>query len=219
MKAKLTSAGTTFYSCTASGANLRRPRRRALRDHRPVAPRERRCAGGTSGEGCAGEWRLLIAAGWVVLGWWGWAALRPSQLGGPVTYTIVSGSSMKPALAAGDLALLRPASDYQARYSRAWPQGQTDSSPKSPEARVGTASAAPLTGVGTSGLVGVGCEAILWWRDRSASRHFSPAYFAPGDGFGRTGPCGISAIGVIVPGRVVVPALPLNSEGNRGEPL
>jgi hypothetical protein len=70
--------------------------------------------------------------------------------------------------------------------------------PQSPlERPVATASAAPLTGIGTSSLAGVGCKAthllarmVLPARsaDTGDSRHFSPAYFAPGDGFGRTGP-------------------------------
>lgn len=42
-----------------------------------------------------------------------WLALGPSQLGGPVSYAIVSGSSMEPHLHRGDLVMLRPASGYQ----------------------------------------------------------------------------------------------------------
>lgn len=56
--------------------------------------------------------RLLLVAGWVGLAWWAWAALGPSQLGGPVTYAIVSGPSMKPTLAHGDLVLVRPEERY-----------------------------------------------------------------------------------------------------------
>jgi hypothetical protein len=48
------------------------------------------------------------------LAWLVWPALGPSQLGGPATYAVVSGSSMAPAIRAGDLVLLRRAPDYVA---------------------------------------------------------------------------------------------------------
>ena len=53
---------------------------------------------------------LVAAAGVVVCAW---LVARPSQLGGPVTYAIVSGSSMEPHLHRGDLVVVRPKSRYQ----------------------------------------------------------------------------------------------------------
>ena len=42
-----------------------------------------------------------------------WLAIGPAQLGGPVSYAIVSGSSMEPHLHRGDLVVLRPAVRYR----------------------------------------------------------------------------------------------------------
>ena len=42
-----------------------------------------------------------------------WLTAGPSQLGGPVSYAIVSGSSMEPYLHRGDLVVLRPADLYR----------------------------------------------------------------------------------------------------------
>src|SRR5262245_42576463 len=42
-----------------------------------------------------------------------WATLAPSQLGGPVSYALVVGSSMEPKLERGDLVVTRPAADYR----------------------------------------------------------------------------------------------------------
>lgn len=51
--------------------------------------------------------QLLVVVGWLVVFAWLWVNFRPSQLGGPVSYTVVSGQSMEPELSAGDLALIR----------------------------------------------------------------------------------------------------------------
>lgn len=48
------------------------------------------------------------------LAWAVWPTLGPSQLGGPATYAVVAGSSMAPAIRAGDLVLLRRAPNYVA---------------------------------------------------------------------------------------------------------
>lgn len=48
------------------------------------------------------------------LAWVVWPTLGPSQLGGPATYAVVAGSSMAPAIRAGDLVLLRRAPHYVA---------------------------------------------------------------------------------------------------------
>jgi signal peptidase I len=46
----------------------------------------------------------------LAVGWW---LLGPSQLGGPTSYAIISGSSMEPGLTAGDLVLTRAKSSYE----------------------------------------------------------------------------------------------------------
>ncbi len=50
---------------------------------------------------------LLVAllAGWVI-------CLRPSTLGGPVTYVMVNGTSMEPTFHDGDMAIVRKQSSY-----------------------------------------------------------------------------------------------------------
>jgi signal peptidase I len=48
---------------------------------------------------------LIAIAGWVVF-------LRPANLGGPLTYVIVSGESMEPTLFQEDLAVVRKQSSY-----------------------------------------------------------------------------------------------------------
>jgi signal peptidase I len=49
---------------------------------------------------------LALAVGWFLF-------LRPAQLGGPMTYTIVSGHSMDPTLATNDLLALRAQDEYE----------------------------------------------------------------------------------------------------------
>ncbi len=49
----------------------------------------------------------------VVLTGAAWLAMAPSQLGGPVTYALITGNSMEPALASGDLVLVRDVADYR----------------------------------------------------------------------------------------------------------
>ena len=56
--------------------------------------------------------QALVLIGWLAVLAWSWVTLRPSQLGGPVTYTVISGQSMNPALEVGDLALIRRADSY-----------------------------------------------------------------------------------------------------------
>lgn len=56
--------------------------------------------------------QALVVVGWLFVLAWSWVNLRPSQLGGPVTYTVISGQSMEPALSVGDLAFIRDASAY-----------------------------------------------------------------------------------------------------------
>lgn len=51
---------------------------------------------------------LLVAA---PLAWW--LLLRPTVLGGPAGYVLVAGESMRPALAPGDLVLVRRAARYR----------------------------------------------------------------------------------------------------------
>lgn len=51
---------------------------------------------------------LLVA---VALGWW--AFLRPSVLGGPMTFVTVTGVSMEPRFHTGDLAVVYERDDYQ----------------------------------------------------------------------------------------------------------
>jgi signal peptidase I len=46
----------------------------------------------------------------LVLGWWSF--LRPSVLGGPVTFIVVTGQSMEPGLRTGDLAVLYERENY-----------------------------------------------------------------------------------------------------------
>lgn len=62
---------------------------------------------------------LLLFAGWFV-------CLRPSALGGPVTYTMVSGTSMQPRLQGGDLLVMREQDAYRVGdiVSYHIPQGQ-----------------------------------------------------------------------------------------------
>lgn len=55
--------------------------------------------------------RLLLAAGVLALAAW-LAFLRPSFLGGPMSYIVVSGVSMEPTLRTGDLALVYQQDDY-----------------------------------------------------------------------------------------------------------
>lgn len=52
----------------------------------------------------------VVAVGVLVCAW---LVARPSQLGGPVSYAIVSGSSMEPHLHRGDLVVVRPRGHYQ----------------------------------------------------------------------------------------------------------
>lgn len=54
---------------------------------------------------------LLAGAGALALAW---LTAGPSQLGGPVSYAIVSGSSMEPNLHRGDLVVVRAARAYDA---------------------------------------------------------------------------------------------------------
>jgi len=49
----------------------------------------------------------------VVLTGAAWLAMAPSQLGGPVTYALITGNSMEPALNSGDLVLVRAVGDYR----------------------------------------------------------------------------------------------------------
>jgi signal peptidase len=49
---------------------------------------------------------LALAVGWFLF-------LRPAQLGGPMTYTIVSGHSMDPTLATNDFLALRAQDEYK----------------------------------------------------------------------------------------------------------
>ena len=49
---------------------------------------------------------LALMIGWLVF-------LSPTALGGPVSYTIVSGTSMEPRLHTGDLLLMRRTDEYQ----------------------------------------------------------------------------------------------------------
>lgn len=51
---------------------------------------------------------LLVAA---LLGWW--LLLRPGFLGGPAGYVLVTGGSMRPALAAGDLLVVHRTARYR----------------------------------------------------------------------------------------------------------
>ena len=53
------------------------------------------------------SWLLLAL---FALGWW--AFLRPSSLGGPVTFITVTGSSMEPGMHTGDLAVMYRQPDY-----------------------------------------------------------------------------------------------------------
>lgn len=54
---------------------------------------------------------LALVAGLALVG--GWLVAAPAQLGGPVHYAIVSGSSMEPHLHRGDLVVLRAAPRYR----------------------------------------------------------------------------------------------------------
>jgi signal peptidase len=56
--------------------------------------------------------QALVLVGWLFVLLWSWVNLRPSQLGGPITYTVISGQSMEPALSVGDLALIRDERAY-----------------------------------------------------------------------------------------------------------
>jgi signal peptidase I len=53
---------------------------------------------------------LVVGAGALVCAW---LAVGPAQLGGPVSYAIVSGSSMEPHLHRGDLVVVSPAARYE----------------------------------------------------------------------------------------------------------
>src|SRR5438128_1040476 len=55
----------------------------------------------------------LLAAFVLVLLGAAWMLLAPAQLGGRLTYVIVTGNSMEPTLHYGDLALVRAAPSYQ----------------------------------------------------------------------------------------------------------
>lgn len=56
--------------------------------------------------------RHLGVSALVALAVIGWVLVGPSQLGGPVTYVAVSGTSMEPQLHTGDLVIVRKASSY-----------------------------------------------------------------------------------------------------------
>lgn len=59
--------------------------------------------------------RVRTVAGWLLLAVivlvWAFA-LRPTQLGGPATYIVVSGNSMEPTMSDGDLVMLREQEKY-----------------------------------------------------------------------------------------------------------
>lgn len=59
--------------------------------------------------------RVRTVAGWLLLAVivvvWAFA-LRPTQLGGPATYIVVSGNSMEPTMSDGDLVMLRERPGY-----------------------------------------------------------------------------------------------------------
>jgi len=55
----------------------------------------------------------LLTAGLVLFAIAGWLYFAPSQIGGSTTYVITSGVSMEPRFHSGDLALVRPASQYR----------------------------------------------------------------------------------------------------------
>src|SRR5262245_41542156 len=69
-----------------------------------------------------------IAAAVVILallavGWW---ALAPSQLGGHISYAVVSGSSMAPSVTRGDFVLLREHASYEPGDVVLYPNPQVD---------------------------------------------------------------------------------------------
>lgn len=57
--------------------------------------------------------RYLGGAALVAVAIAGWLLVGPSQLGGPVTYVAVTGTSMEPSLHTGDLVIVRKAPEYQ----------------------------------------------------------------------------------------------------------
>ena len=60
-----------------------------------------------------GVWRRVLVGGAVIALAWSWWTFRPARFGGDRSYTIVSGSSMKPILQPGDLAVLRLGGAYR----------------------------------------------------------------------------------------------------------
>jgi signal peptidase I len=52
---------------------------------------------------------LAVAVAFFAIGWW---LLGPAQLGGPTSYSVLSGNSMEPHLERGDLVLVRKQSSY-----------------------------------------------------------------------------------------------------------
>ncbi len=70
----------------------------------------------TGGERADRHRFVRLLAGWIVILLLvvGWAvALRPTQLGGPATFIVVSGDSMEPGLHSGDLVVLRAQDTYE----------------------------------------------------------------------------------------------------------
>src|SRR5947209_16784038 len=57
--------------------------------------------------------RALATLAFTLLAFAGWHWLVPAQLGGLTTYVRTSGISMEPRFQTGDLALVRPASEYR----------------------------------------------------------------------------------------------------------
>lgn len=57
--------------------------------------------------------RRLVVVGGLLLLAVGWLILAPSQVGGSSSYVTAHGDSMEPGFHAGDLAVIRPADDYQ----------------------------------------------------------------------------------------------------------
>lgn len=68
--------------------------------------------------------RTRALAGWIgiALVLLAWAfTLRPTQLGGPATFIVVSGDSMEPTLSSGDLVILRERPEYEVSDVVAFP--------------------------------------------------------------------------------------------------
>jgi signal peptidase I len=59
--------------------------------------------------------RYLMGAAALALTVATWLFFAPQRLGGPVSYLVVSGSSMEPMLSRGDLVLVRDSDDYRER--------------------------------------------------------------------------------------------------------